>query len=154
MEFEEKLSVKAPIHDVWNYLVTNPENLIACIPGCEKIEKVGDQIYKGLLKTKIGPVSMQFDMETILSEIELHKRVKVKGLGIAKGVLGKLGELHYEGVVEFEQLSEEETEVRYRMSAGITGKLATFGTKIFMAKAEEMGKAFAAAIKDRLGKEV
>ena len=56
------------------------------------------------------------------------------------------------GVFEriFNALSEDETEITYQSEVSIVGKLATFGDRILKAKAKEVGKEFADAVKKRL----
>ena len=153
MEIEERFSIEAPIQDVWDYLVANPENLISCVPGCEKIERVNENTYKSLIKAKVGPVAVKFDFETTLVEVAPPKHLKAKGRGAAKGIAGKLGEFHHETMVEFNEVSHTKTEVHYKTTISITGKLATFGSKILKAKAEETGQKFVNSVKEKLEKE-
>ena len=52
--------------------------------------------------------------------------------------------------INFNALSENETELSYQSDVSIVGKLATFGDRILKAKAREVGKEFADAVKKRL----
>ena len=44
---------------VWETLL-DPVVLASVLPGCEKLELVGDNEYEGALKIKVGPVQGQF----------------------------------------------------------------------------------------------
>ena len=44
---------------VWEAL-NDPEILKACIPGCQSLEKVGDNSLLAVAKVKVGPVAASF----------------------------------------------------------------------------------------------
>ena len=62
----------------------------------------------------------------------------------------RLGHFKQKTNINFNELSENETEVSYQSEVSIVGKLATFGDRILKAKAKEIGKEFADAVKKRL----
>jgi len=43
--------------------------LKACVPGCESIEKSGDNEYQVLMVARVGPVSAKFKGKLTLSDI-------------------------------------------------------------------------------------
>ena len=45
---------------VWQTL-TDPQSLSACIPGCEKLESVGQDEYKATVTISMGPIRSKFD---------------------------------------------------------------------------------------------
>ena len=45
---------------VWQTL-TDPQSLSACIPGCEKMEAVGENEYKATVTISMGPIRSKFD---------------------------------------------------------------------------------------------
>ncbi|NIM96673.1 MAG: carbon monoxide dehydrogenase, partial [candidate division Zixibacteria bacterium] len=44
MRVEERFRVKAPIERVWEFML-DPERIGPCIPGYEKIEVLGENVY-------------------------------------------------------------------------------------------------------------
>ena len=54
---------------VWETLL-DPEVLASVLPGCEKLELVGENEYEGALKIKVGPVQGQFMGKVKLEDIQ------------------------------------------------------------------------------------
>ena len=69
MLLEGKFTVKAPIKELWDYMI-KPETLASCIPGCEMIELIDEKTYNSIVKQKVGPISVKFKFTTTLVEIE------------------------------------------------------------------------------------
>lgn len=154
MEIEETFFVRAPVRKVWEFLVDSPEGLVSCIPGCEKIERINEKTYLSVVSVRVGPVSVRFEFQTTLMEMDAPWRFKAIGKGMAKGLAGKMGEFHQESFVELKEISENRSEVHYKATISVMGKLATFGNKIMMAKAREMGEKFVFSLKGNLEKEM
>ncbi|RLA95523.1 MAG: carbon monoxide dehydrogenase, partial [Deltaproteobacteria bacterium] len=66
MILEGKFTLKAPIQKVWDSLL-EPETLLACVPGAEKIEKLDERTYDCVIKQKVGPISVKFKFKTVLT---------------------------------------------------------------------------------------
>jgi carbon monoxide dehydrogenase subunit G len=64
--------------------------------------------------------------------------------------LRNLGFFKQKTRIDFNAVAEDETELTYQSEVSIVGKLATFGDRILRAKAKEVGKEFADAVKKRL----
>jgi carbon monoxide dehydrogenase subunit G len=146
MLIEETFSVKSPIQKLWDSLL-DPAILGPCIPGCEKVEPVNDREYDSVIKAKVGFIAVKFKVRTKIQEMEPLRFVRTVGEG---NELRKLGHFKQKTRIDFKQLSENETEVSYQSDVAIVGKLATFGDRILKAKAKEVGKQFADAVKKRL----
>jgi carbon monoxide dehydrogenase subunit G len=145
MRIEEKFSVKAPIQKLWDSLL-DPEIIGPCIPGCEKVEKINDKAYDSIIKAKVGFIAVRFKVRTVIEEIVPYSLIRTIGEG---NELRKLGHFKQKTRINLNQLSENETEVSYQSDVSIVGKLATFGDRILKAKAKEIGKEFADAVKKR-----
>ena len=55
--------------DVTWKALNDTEILKACIPGCESIEKTGDNEYALVMTVRVGPVSAKFKGKMTLSDI-------------------------------------------------------------------------------------
>lgn len=146
MQIEEKFSVKAPIQKLWDSLL-DPEIVGPCIPGCEKVEPINDKEYESIIKAKVGFIAVRFKVRTVIEEIIPHQFIGTVGEG---NELRNLGFFKQKTRIHFNALSENETELTYRSEVSIVGKLATFGDRILKAKAKEIGKEFADAVKKQL----
>lgn len=146
MLIKEKFSVKAPIQKLWNSLL-DPEIVGPCIPGCEKVETINDKEYDSIIRAKVGFIAVRFKVRTVIEEIVPYRLIRTAGEG---NELRRLGHFKQKTNINFNELSENETEVSYQSEVSIVGKLATFGDRILKAKAKEIGKEFADAVKKRL----
>jgi carbon monoxide dehydrogenase subunit G len=146
MQIEEKFSVKAPIQKLWDSLL-DPHIVGPCIPGCEKVETINDKEYESIIKAKVGFMAVRFKVRTVIEEIIPHQLIRTVGEG---NELRNLGFFKQKTRINFNALSEDETELTYQSEVSIVGKLATFGDRILKAKAKEVGKEFADAVKKRL----
>jgi len=146
MLIEEKFVVKAAPQQVWDF-VLDPEKLSSCVPGCEKMELIGENTYLSVVKAKVGSVSVRFSFTTTLTEVEPLRHLNMSGSGED---LNKAGVFSQETVVDLKEISAGETEVSYRSDLNIGGKLATFGDRVMRAKAKEVGEEFARALTAKL----
>jgi carbon monoxide dehydrogenase subunit G len=145
MQIEETFSVKAPIQKLWDSLL-DPQIIGPCIPGCEKVESINDKEYDSIIKAKVGFMAVRFKVRTVIEEIIPHQFIRTAGEG---NELRNLGFFKQKTRINFNALSEDETEITYQSEVSIVGKLATFGDRILKAKAKEVGKEFADAVKKR-----
>ena len=146
MLIEETFSVKLPIQKLWDSLL-DPEIVGPCIPGCEKVESLNDREYDTIIKAKVGFIAVRFKVRTVIEEIVPLRLIRTVGEG---SELRKLGHFKQKTRINFNEISENETEISYQSDVSIVGKLATFGDRILKAKAKEVGKEFADAVKKRL----
>jgi carbon monoxide dehydrogenase subunit G len=135
MLIEGKFNLKAPIKEVWDFLL-EPGTLAACIPGAEKIEAIDDKNYEAIVKQKVGIISVKFKFITTITEIDPPKHVKAVGKGEA---MGGMGTFTHEMTVDLTEVSKGEVEVAYKTNISIVGRLATFGERIMRAKSKSVG---------------
>jgi carbon monoxide dehydrogenase subunit G len=151
MLIEGKFRLKAPIKEVWAFLL-EPETLIACIPGAEKLEAIDDKNYEAIVKQKVGLIAVKFKFITTITEITPPKYVKAVGRGEA---IGGMGTFTHEMTVNLAEVSKDEVEVSYKANVSIVGRLATFGERIMRAKSksvgEELTRNLQAKLKSRVG---
>ncbi len=75
---------------VWQTL-TDPTSLSACIPGCEKLEAVGDDEYKATVTISMGPIRSKFDATVKMLDQKPYEsyRLIVEGNGPSGFVRGE-----------------------------------------------------------------
>ena len=146
MLIEERFTVKSPVDKLWDSLL-DPAIIGSCIPGCEKVEPVNDKAYDSIIKAKVGFITVRFKVRTVIEEMILHQLIRTVGEG---SEMRNLGFFRQKTRINFNALSEDETELSYQSEVSIVGKLATFGDRILKAKAREVGKEFGDAVKKRL----
>ena len=146
MLMEGKFTIKAPIQKLWETLL-DPETLLSCIPGAEKIERIDEKTFDCVVKQKVGPISVKFKFKSVLSKVEPPTHIEVDGEG---DDIGKAGHFVQKSVVDLRETPGGEVEVSYRTDATIVGKLAMFGDRIMRAKAKKVEEEFTKALQERL----
>jgi hypothetical protein len=146
MLIEGKFTLKAPIQEVWDFLL-KPETLASCIPGTEKMEAIDDKTYESVVKQKVGPISVRFKFTTTLTELDPPRHLKAVGRGAD---IGKAGTFTHEMVVNLTQISKDEVEVSYSANVNIVGRLAIFGERIMRAKAKTVGEELTRNLQEKL----
>jgi hypothetical protein len=108
---------------VWPMLL-DPAVLAKVMPGCDRLEKSGDNEYEGELNIKVGPVQGKFKGTIALSEINEPEsyHMEVNGRGPA-GIIKGIGKLH---------LAEDEdgTLMSYDGDAQVSGRIAQVGQRL------------------------
>jgi uncharacterized protein len=121
---------------VWA-LLNDPEVLKACIPGCESLEKTGDNGFAAVVKTKIGPVSTTFRGKVELSDLTPLVGYTIKGegeggvAGFAKG-----------GAKVSLADAPGGTLLHYDVEANVGGKIAQLGARLIDGVAKNMADKF------------
>ena len=146
MLMEGKFTLKAPIQKIWDTLL-EPETLLSCIPGAEKIERIDEKTYDCLVKQKVGPISVKFKFKSILTKMEPPAHIEIEGEG---DDIAKAGHFVQKSVVDLREIAPNEVEVSYRSEVNIVGKLAMFGDRIMKAKAKKVEEEFTLALQERL----
>lgn len=124
---------EGPQELVWETLL-DPEVLATVLPGCEKLELVGEDEYEGELKIKMGPVQGVFMGKVKLEDIERPDSytMQVDGRG-APGFVKATGHLTLEP-------EEGQTRVRYEGDAQVGGRLASVGQRLVESSAKAIIK--------------
>ncbi len=129
MKVEGSYDFAAPRDVVWPML-QDPEVLARVLPGCERLDHVGDNRYEGALNIKIGPVQGSFDGAITLSDIQEPESasVAVTGQGPAGFVSGT-------GRFWLDEAGATST-LRYAGDAQIGGRLAAVGQRLLDSSAK------------------
>ena len=150
MLIEGKFAMKAPLQKVWDFLL-EPGTLASCIPGAEKMEAVDDKTWEGIVKQRVGPISVKINFTQTLSDVDPPKHLKAVGRGSA---MGGAGTFTQETIVDLKEIASGEVEVAYSSKVNIVGRLATFGERIMRAKVNKVGKEFTDNLQKKLESQV
>ena len=146
MKIEATYEIKAPRERVYAALI-EPEVLRRAIPGCESLEKIGDNLYAATMKAGIGAIKGSFKGEVRLEDMRPseHYRIVVQG----KGAVG-----FAKGSADFD-LEEKDggTLIKYSGEMQIGGTIAGVGQRMIQGAAKMMASQFfaklEAEVKDR-----
>lgn len=123
MKIQGTHTFDAPRERVWRALL-DPEVLARTLPGCEKLERVEENEFRGVLNVNIGPVKGQFQGTLQLSNIQppesYHMRLDGKG---PAGFMNGEGELRLSD-------SGSSTVLAYDLEAQVGGRVAGVGQRL------------------------
>src|ERR1700734_3621229 len=121
---------------VWA-LLHDPETLKAAIPGCQSLEKTGQNGFAAGVKTKIGPVSATFKGKVELSDIVPLVGYTIKGEGEG-GIAGFAKGGAKVSLVD----APGGTLLHYDVEATVGGKIAQLGSRLIDGVAKNMADKF------------
>ncbi len=146
MDMTGEYRIPAPRQAVWEAL-NDPEILKACIPGCESLEKSGEEMTATVV-AKIGPVKAKFNGKVRLENLDPPKGYTIVGEG-SGGVAG-----FAKGGADV-ALAEDgaDTVLTYTAKAQVGGKLAQLGSRLIDSTAKMMAEQFFSAFSERVGRD-
>lgn len=146
MIIEGKLTVTAPIQELWDMLL-DPTTLGSCLPGAEKVERIDEKTYDAVVKQKVGPIKVTLKFRNVLTELQPPHRLVLEGEGED---ITKLGHMKQKTIVELSEIGDGNVDVSYKSDVAIVGKLAMFGDRVMKSKAKEVEKEFTQNLQEKL----
>ncbi len=136
MSMTGEVTLPADRPKVWA-LLNDPAVLKACIPGCESLERTGENGFAAVVKTKIGPVSATFKGKVQLTDIVPTVSYRIVG----EGEGGVAGFAKGGASVSLADV-EGGTLLGYRAEAHVGGKMAQLGARLVDGVAKNMADKF------------
>ena len=139
MKLEGTLQLHAPRKRIYELMV-NPEVLQRCIPGCERLERTGENVYTTTIRAGVGSIKGIFNGSVRLEDMRPpeHFRIVVEGKGTA-GFLKGSGELDLED-------QGDATVVHYTGDVQVGGTIASVGQRMIQGTAKMMATQFFTAL--------
>jgi carbon monoxide dehydrogenase subunit G len=147
MKLQHRLAVPAARTRVWTQFDDIP-GVAACVPGAEGVVAVGESRYRGRMVVAIGPVRLAFEGEvTVESRDDATGRLVLRAAGTDRRLGGSV-----RAVIELAltAVGDEGTEILIDSDVVVLGRLGELGQPIMRRKADEVMRAFAANLAERL----
>lgn len=136
MQMTGEQHVAAPRQRVWEAL-NDPAVLAACIPGCQSLEREGDDRFAAVAEVKIGPIGARFKGAVTLSEIDAPNSYVLSGQG-SGGIAGNA-----KGRAQVRLADDSAgTRVSWTVDAEVGGRMAQLGGPIIDATARQLAGQF------------
>lgn len=147
IRIEEVFEIQAHPDRVWSYL-TDPRQVVNCLPGAELTSVQDDTTFLGRVKVKVGPISTAYAGKVILTERDDANRVvKMTGEGRESGGAGSAKMTMTSSVVA---LANGTSEVRVVADIDIVGRVAQFGRGMIESVNKQMFKQFTECVRATL----
>jgi carbon monoxide dehydrogenase subunit G len=137
MEMTGERRIAAPRERVWEAL-NDPAVLQAAIPGCESVERTGEDSFQAKVAVKLGPMSAKFGGKVNLTNINPPASYTISG----EGQGGAMGFAKGGADVALDEVGPEETVLRYNVKAQVGGKMAQLGARLIDSTAKSMADQF------------
>ncbi|MDE8653113.1 CoxG family protein [Novosphingobium album (ex Liu et al. 2023)] len=129
--------VAAPRERVWEAL-NDPDVLRQCIPGCQSLEKEGEDRFIAVAEVKIGPIGARFRGNVQLSDLSAPNGYTITGSGNG----GIAGSAKGGARVRLSDDAGGGTLVSYDVEAEVGGRMAQLGGPIIDATAKNLAGKF------------
>jgi uncharacterized protein len=117
-------------------IMQDPEVLARAIPGCESLEKIGENEYKMKMKMALASISGSFDGKVRITDQTAPTSFRL----IVEGA-GKIGFVKGDGLLKLAP-ADGGTEVTYEGDAQVGGTMAAVGQRLIDGTAKMMIKKF------------
>ena len=146
MEMTGEQLIHASRAETWAAL-NDPAILRDCVPGCESIERTGENEYAVQMTARVGPVSAKFKGRMTLANIVAPDSYSIafEGQGGVAGFAKGGADVSLASV-------GHDTKLSYKVKANVGGKLAQIGSRLVDAAANKVAGDFFAAFNEKVGK--
>ena len=143
--------VEEPIQKVWENL-SNPAEIVTCVPGAELTEAIDDRNFKGGVTMKFGPVKASYSGDINIAEMnEEDYSMVLKGRGFDSKGKGSADMTMRGNLAE----ADGGTDVTFEMDVSIVGMLAQFGSRLIQDVSNQVLDQFIGNFRSKLaGEEV
>jgi carbon monoxide dehydrogenase subunit G len=143
MDLSESYTFAAPPATVWNLLI-DPDVVAACLPGCDRLEPIGEDQYRAALTLAVAAVSGSYTGTiSILDKRPPHSyRLVVEGTG-------KPGFVKGEATVELVE-DNDSTIVNVKGSGQVGGLIARVGQRLLGSVSKMMMDRFFACLQSKV----
>lgn len=124
MKIQGEYTFDAPRELVWQALL-DPEVLARVLPGGEKLERTGDNSFRGALNVQVGPVKGQFQGTLDLTDVR-----PLEGYHMKLSGNGPAGFMNGQGTIALAPAEEGKTVLAYDIDADVGGRIAGVGQRL------------------------
>ena len=136
MKIEGSYDIPAPRQRVWEAFL-DPERLRQAIPGCERLEAIGDDEYKATMKVGVAAVKGTFEGKVKLSDKQPPQRYRMTVEGS-----GGPGFIRGEAVMTLADGPDGGTTVSYTADVQVGGLIAGVGQRMLGGVSKMMADQF------------
>ena len=144
MRIEQRLLVPSTRGDLWNLLL-DLDRVGRCFPGVERVTPLDEDSYRGEMRVRVGPVSLNISGTIVVLERDKtrwHASLRLEGADrrVGGAVRGTMD-------MDLIEVSPEETELLIRSDVSFLGKLGELGQPVIRKKADSVIREFAQNLK-------
>lgn len=131
MELVGEHTFKATRQQVWDFLL-DPDVLKQCLPGCEKLEQIGEDEYAATMKIGIAMIK-----GTFAGRVKITDKVAPESYTMEVEGSGPQGQVSGVGKLTLVE-KDGETTVQYTGDANVRGTIARVGARMVQPAARQI----------------
>jgi carbon monoxide dehydrogenase subunit G len=125
LEFEDTVEIGGSKDDLWAF-ISDPENLVECVPGAREIERLSEREYSFVIEQGIGNFSAVFDGDVELVEMNEPDWIVADGSAYDRGTGSTFDVV---AAMEMTDEAEETVQLAYTAEVTFTGGVATYAAR-------------------------
>ncbi len=141
MKFEHSARIPASREKVWAVLMDVPK-VATCVPGVEGVQPLGNDIWRGTLKVRVGPIGLALNGDvSITQKDEQAGTASMKADAADRKVGGMVNATMH---MKLDPVGDgSETDLKILTDAQVGGRIGEFGQPIIKKKADQIMQEFA-----------
>ena len=144
MKIAGEAVLNAPVDRVWNAIL-DPEVLVRTIPGCERLESVGENSYSMTVTAGVASIKGTYAGVCNLSDLVVNESLLMRAEGA-----GAPGTIGVDVQVGFVDLGDGTTKLTYDADAVVGGMVGGVGQRMLTSVSKRMAGTFFSSINDVL----
>lgn len=135
MTFNRELSVSSDANTCWDVLTDVPRlvDWVSIVDDAREIAPL--EKYTAVLMDRLGPFKLRADLDIVVSEVEIGKRIRVRASGEDRQVSSRIG---VDAVLTLAEADGGGTRVGVDGSYEVIGRVATLGAGMIRQKAAKI----------------
>jgi carbon monoxide dehydrogenase subunit G len=127
--FEGSLLLRADVSRVWDFLL-DMNKVSSCVPGIQSVKQIDSDAFEGTITAAVGPMSGNFSFRARITE----RRPPAELVGAIDGTDSVTkSRVTGETAIRLTAVRDGETELAYRSTVEIQGRLAILGELVLRA---------------------
>jgi carbon monoxide dehydrogenase subunit G len=143
MELSSSYRFAAPADTVWNLLI-DPDVVSSCVPGCERLEPLGDDRYKATLTLSVAAIGGQYTGTLAILDKQPPRSYRLQLEGKGKG-----GFVTGEAAIELRE-QDGATDVTVNGRGNVGGVIAAVGQRMLGTVSKMMMDRFFACLQSKV----
>lgn len=142
-----EFTVNRSIDAVWN-LFDTPSELAPCVPGCESVESLSEDLFDVDVTVEVAYTRLTFDTTVEITDKEPSSTMTVVAEATPRGHIP--GTATANGGLVLEAVDENSTAGEITIEFSIFGRLGSLGESAFRRKSEEITDQFVENVLEKL----
>jgi len=147
LRIEKTVQVSEPIEKVWAFL-SDPRQVVTCVPGAKITEQLDEKTYKGTITVKVGPAVSDYSGELEILRIDPDNH-EIELLGKGKDVHGR-GSASMKMTGKLRVVDSGITEMTSVSEVNLVGIVAQMGSRVITEVSNVMFGQFTKNLQARL----